>query len=444
MLNKKIVERMAVFSLVGVLSMTAVTNGNFAETVKASTTEQSAVTQGSLELGIAGATATLKGYHEEILEDSSLEKENAGVVASKADSGLTKEEQRWQNRLMADVDEYVYVRKKASKKSDIVGKLRKGDLAKIVKEDKKWTKIESGNVKGYVKNEFCVKGKKALKYAKKNCETVARVETDGLRIRTKQSTKKGEVVEAVASGTKLVVNTKKKTKEGWLAVKYNHKTCFVSEEFVKVKLCTSKAITIKEEQEAIRKAKEAEEKAAAEAAAREAAQEAEQSTSATSDAQTSGSSQSSTSTQNGSSSKSSTQSSTKKSTSNSGQKKSTTSQGSSVGANADDTTLLAALIQCEAGGCSYQAQLGIGSVVCNRVKSGSFPGSIRGVIYQRGQFGPASSGKLARVLSGSISSTARRAAAAALSGTDNTNGAKYFMLASSGHKGVVIGPIVFY
>lgn len=116
-----------------------------------------------------------------------------------------------------------------------------------------------------------------------------------------------------------------------------------------------------------------------------------------------------------------------------------------MAANADDTTLLAALIQCEAGGCSYQTQLGIGSVVCNRIKSGSFPGSLRGVIYQRGQFGPVSSGKLERVLSsGNISSTSRKAAVAALSGTDNTKGAKYFKLASSGHSGVVIGPVVFY
>ena len=57
----------------------------------------------------------------------------------------------------------------------------------------------------------------------------------------------------------------------------------------------------------------------------------------------------------------------------------------------------------------------------NRVKSGSFPNSISGVIYQSGQFTPASSGKLARVLSsGNISSSCYQAAAEALSGADNT------------------------
>lgn len=43
----------------------------------------------------------------------------------------------------------------------------------------------------------------------------------------------------------------------------------------------------------------------------------------------------------------------------------------------------------------------VGAVVVNRVRSGGFANSIYGVIYQRGQFGPASSGRLeARLASG--------------------------------------------
>ena len=121
-----------------------------------------------------------------------------------------------------------------------------------------------------------------------------------------------------------------------------------------------------------------------------------------------------------------------------------TKQGKGVKGGADSVSLLAALIYCEAGGESYQAQLGIGAVVVNRMKSGSFPNTLSGVIYQRGQFGPASSGKLARVLASGAPATARKAAQAALAGQDNTRGAKYFKLASSGHKGVKIGRIVFY
>ena len=59
--------------------------------------------------------------------------------------------------------------------------------------------------------------------------------------------------------------------------------------------------------------------------------------------------------------------------------------------------------------------LAVATVIMNRVESSRFPNSISGVIYQSGQFTPARSGKLARVLSnGKISSSCYQAAAEAL------------------------------
>lgn len=48
--------------------------------------------------------------------------------------------------------------------------------------------------------------------------------------------------------------------------------------------------------------------------------------------------------------------------------------------------LLSHLIYAEAGNCSNELQLGVGSVVLNRVKSSKFPNTIKGVIYQSGQY----------------------------------------------------------
>ena len=92
----------------------------------------------------------------------------------------------------------------------------------------------------------------------------------------------------------------------------------------------------------------------------------------------------------------------------------------------------------------YQGQLAVGAVVMNRVRSGSFPNSISGVVYQSGQFTPASSGKLARVLnSGNISGSCYQAANDALAGADNTGGCLYFHAGTSG-SGTVIGNQIFY
>ena len=62
----------------------------------------------------------------------------------------------------------------------------------------------------------------------------------------------------------------------------------------------------------------------------------------------------------------------------------------------------------------------------NRLKAG-YASTLRGVIYQSGQFGPAMTGKLDRVLaSGNIPSSCRQAAVDALSGVSPVGNALHF------------------
>lgn len=69
-----------------------------------------------------------------------------------------------------------------------------------------------------------------------------------------------------------------------------------------------------------------------------------------------------------------------------------------IAQSASDKELLAALIYCEAGNQLYDGKVAVGAVVLNRVRSSRFPNTIREVIYQPGQFGPAITGKLDRFL----------------------------------------------
>ena len=85
----------------------------------------------------------------------------------------------------------------------------------------------------------------------------------------------------------------------------------------------------------------------------------------------------------------------------------------SIGAGEED--MLAALIQCEAGGEPWAGKVAVGAVVMNRVMSGAFPNTITGVIYQSGQFEPVSSGRFAIVLSQGANSECYKAARAAMS-----------------------------
>ena len=57
------------------------------------------------------------------------------------------------------------------------------------------------------------------------------------------------------------------------------------------------------------------------------------------------------------------------------------------------------IIECEAGGESYEGKIGVGAVILNRIRSSEFPNTLSEVIYQSGQFEPVWTGKLASVLS---------------------------------------------
>ena len=329
---------------------------------------------------------------QETAEENTADTANTEDVQNSEDTENTEntEDAEWQNRLMAEVNEYLYVRASGDADAEIVGKLYKGDVADVVESGDTWTHVVSGDVDGYVNNDYCVSGEDALAYAQENVETEAQVNTNGLRVR-KAASEDASVITAVSEGTTLTVDTDAETEDGWVAVKYKGQIAYVSADYVTTELALGEAVTIEEEKAAL--AKKAEEEAAAKAA------------------QTT---------------------------------ETSTVQNASVSASYDDVTLLAALIQCEAGSEPYEGQLAVGAVVMNRLRSGAYPSSISGVIYQSGQFPPAGQGMVASIAANGPKGSCVQAAQQALGGSDNTGGATCFARASSGRAGVVIGNHVFY
>ena len=328
--------------------------------------------------------------------DTAVQAENAAsdtetdVSTETAGSEQTEEEEIWQNRLMADVNDYLYVRASADADAEIVGKLYKGDVAEIQEEGSGWTHVASGNVDGYVNNDYCVTGTEALAYAQQNFDTEAEVLTNGLRIRS-EADENASVITAVSEGTTLKVDSGVETDDKWIAVVYGGTTRYVSADYVTTSLALGEGVTIEEEQAELARIAEEE-------AAKKAAQVTEV----------------------------------------------TTVQNAAVEATVDDVTLLAAIIQCEAGNEVYEGQLAVGAVVMNRVRSGGYPSTVHDVIYQKSQFPPAGAGSVANVAAKGPKQSCLQAAQEALNGTDNTGGATCFRRASSGHAGVVIGNHVFY
>lgn len=310
------------------------------------------------------------------LPEEALEQPAAEVVAEPS-----PEEAEWANRVMANVEEDMNIRTAPDETSELAGKFYRGDVAEVVAIDGEWTQIASGNVSGYVKNDYLVYGMEANALANEVCTVYATVNTDGLRLRNEPS-EESEIITTANTGDKLKVDIDTDAVDGWVAVHTSDDTAYVSAEYVGVAL--NLGTPLNSEEVAAKEAKEAEEKAAE------------------------------------------------------------ASKKTAVSAGADEVTLLGALIQCEAGSGSYEGMVAVGAVVMNRVRSGAYPGSISGVIYQSGQFPPALNGSVANVAAGGVRSACLQAAREAINGTDNTNGALSFRSAASGYAGTVIGANVFF
>jgi len=278
--------------------------------------------------------------------------------------------------VMANVDNSVNVREEAGEDAAIAGKLFKNCSGIILEQTEGWTKIQSGNLTGWVSNDYLIFGEDAEAMAQEVGSLKATVLTDALRVRKEASeeagvyklTKKGEVLDAVEE------------LGDWVSIQVDDETIgYVSAEYVSVEFATEHGKTSQE------------------IADEERAKELE---------------------------------------------KLSRNQGA-VPTSVSDVTLLAALIQAEAGNQPYEGKLAVGAVVMNRVRSGGYPNSIIDVITAPGQFPPATNGTVAAIASRGPSSSCMQAAQAAVDGQTNVGGATHFGRVGKA-AGVVIGSHVFY
>lgn len=300
------------------------------------------------------------------------------IKATAKELNLTEEVKQEQSTLvMANVQNALNVRKEASEESEKVGKLYKDCGGTILERKDGWTKLQSGNIIGWAKDEYLLFEDDAKALANDVGKMIAHISEETLRVRMEPSTEaavygllpRGEMTEVLEN-----------REDGWVCIDFEGNNGYVSAEYVKLDFQIDSGETMEEI-----KAREA-----AEAEAKRHVNYGEYTT------------------------------------------------------DADSTMLLAALIQCEAGGESYEGQLAVGAVVMNRVRSGAYPGSIHGVIYASGQFTPALSGKVNQVYeSGRISQSCIQAAQDALAGNSNVGDMTHFRR-NNGRDGLVIGNHVFY
>ncbi len=312
----------------------------------------------------------------------------ASTINSQVDEDVEEDDADDENEsslVMANVSQAMNIRITPEEDSEKVGVLYKDCGGKIIEQQDGWTKIQSGDVVGWAKDEYLYFGEEAETLAQEVGVQLVTSKEDALRVRAEAS-EDAEVLGVITNFG--FVDMIEDLGNGWISVDYNDETGYVQAEYVDKDFKidegeTMAEIEAREEEEAKRKEEEAAKKA-----------------------------------------------------------KLTTNTGA-VSAGADETRLLAALIQCEAGNQPYEGKVAVGAVVMNRVKSGAYANTISGVIYASGQFTPALNGTVDRVYNSSVSDSCIQAAQAALSGETTCGTATHFRRAG-GHDGQVIGAHVFW
>ena len=72
---------------------------------------------------------------------------------------------------------YINVREEMSTDSDVVGKIRKDAIFEVVSNEEEWSEIESGEIKGYISNEYLLTGVEANEKAERMMEEGKELET---------------------------------------------------------------------------------------------------------------------------------------------------------------------------------------------------------------------------------------------------------------------------
>ena len=312
-------------------------------------------------------------------EAAAEEKEDADPTEEAAEQPTILEADAWADKAAASVMTCANIRTEPTIESERLGILPRAGVAAVVEPGEEWTKVQSGDIIGYIRNDLLVFGEAAKQLYEETYGITGTVTAQSLRVREDASLE-AEQVNALQEGEKVTLTG---AEGDWYTVQgLSEGDAYTYAEYIMVDEPEQVAMT------------EEEYYAAQVQAEKEAQQEAVQASAA------------------------------------------------SVGASDGELALLAAIIQCEAGGESYTGKVAVGAVVMNRVRSGSFPSTITDVIYQGGQFSPVASGGFSSVLSSGARSDCYEAAQAALNGENPVGGCLYF---NSGQgRGIQIGNQHFY
>ena len=187
-------------------------------------------------------------------ESSTTEKPSKNKKKSGKKASVDAEKYpQFQGRAVVKADGKVNIRAKASKNSEVVGSLENGGICLVDKIGKTWTKVESGSCVGYIKNEFLLYGDDAGEWSDNNgVNRYATVKTPTLKVRASKD-ENSDCITLIPEGEEYYVLS---SSDGWIEVEIDEESGFVRSDYVDVRYENPRAVSVAEQEEADRKAKE--------------------------------------------------------------------------------------------------------------------------------------------------------------------------------------------
>ncbi len=182
-----------------------------------------ALSQGTTLENIQNGNQNVSSNLETLVKASEIEKQIA--LAEKK-----TEEDIFENLVIAQAEDYIYIRSTPTPKGKVVGKFYRNAVGTILSKQDGWYEIQSGNVIGYVKAEYCVAGEEAIALSEEVGIKMACIECDRLLVR-KEAGADGSILGMVAMGDELMVIEEA---DGWIKVDIEEGFGWVSAEYVKV------------------------------------------------------------------------------------------------------------------------------------------------------------------------------------------------------------------
>lgn len=316
---------------------------------------------------------------------------------------------KYEDMFLVNVSEFLNVRAEANAESEVVGKIFAGQGGEVIWQGDTWSLIRSGNVEGYILNEYAWFDSDVEEHVASKAQLFAVVDTDKLRVRNK-ATKNSATLGMVVQGDKLEIV---ELGDEWTKVIFEQASAYVATDYIKTEHIIGTGMTIEEEQEAIRA--EQERQAAIKAEEERKKKEAEEAL--------------------------------EKAIKNSGFAQIV--QTSAYSLSEEDAYLMACCVSAEVGSSSYECQLAVANVILNRLKGGYYGNSVRNVIYAKNQFSVVKNGSMDRYIKNGPKPMAVKAVKDALAGNNNMVGFTNFIYLpcanfSKYSEYIIIGSEVFY